>query len=76
MKHATLIDNLGGGTRVALALTELTGASIDREAVYKWKIHGVPWRWRVHVARLAEQHGEPLPADFFGADVSSLRPVG
>lgn len=76
MKHATLIDQLGGGTKVAIALTDLTGTAVDREVVYKWKVNGVPWRWRVHVARLAKQAGQPLPDDFFGEELESLRSAG
>ncbi|RDD60470.1 hypothetical protein DRB17_17880 [Ferruginivarius sediminum] len=62
--HADLIDRLGGGTRVAEALTKATGERCDREAVYKWKRNGVPWKWRVHVCHLAEAMGETVPDDF------------
>ena len=75
MEHAALINELGGGTKVAAALTERTGTTIDREAVYKWKVHGVPWRWRIHVARLAQEAGKSVPADFLGAPVTELRPA-
>jgi len=63
-EHATLIDALGGGTKLAKALGEMAGESLDREAVYKWKTAGVPWKWRFQVAALAKEAGKPLPEGF------------
>jgi len=68
--HADLIDRLGGGTRLAAALTRATGERFDREQVYKWKRNGVPYRWRGHVRRLAEAMGESVPADFVDAPLN------
>lgn len=67
--HADLIDALGGGTKLATALSRATGETFDREQVYKWKRNGVPWRWRAHVRRLAEAMGESVPADFLDAPI-------
>lgn len=62
--HAPLIDALGGGTKIAEALTDLTGDPVDRDRVYKWKTIGIPWRWRGPVKQLAEKTGIPLPDGF------------
>ena len=62
--HVDLIDDLGGGTKLAAALTGLVGEPVDREAVYKWKENGIPWRWRQPVAVLAERAGVRLPEKF------------
>lgn len=62
MDARTIIDRLGGGTKVAHALTALTGESIDREAVYKWRERNViPWKWRAHVSVLASR--SPAPSE-------------
>ena len=64
MSDAKLIDALGGGSGLATALTE-RGAPLDRETIYKWKERDfIPWKWRAHVAALAEEHEISLPEDF------------
>ena len=68
--HADLIEAIGGGTRVAEMLTE-AGAPVDREAVYKWKSNGVPWKYRNVVARLAEKAEKPLPPGFLGDEIAA-----
>lgn len=72
-EHAQLIDDLGGGTAVAKALGELVGQPIDREAVYKWKENGIPWRWRNGLAALARGRGIAIPSDFLGTDISETK---
>ena len=62
--HADLIDELGGGTAVAVALWGDGCDGKRREAVYKWKRNGIPWRWRSTVERLARERGVTLPAGF------------
>lgn len=69
--HTALIDALGGGTKLAETLEERTGQKIDRERVYKWKVNGVPWRWRNTVAALAKKEGVKLPPDFFSVEPTS-----
>jgi hypothetical protein len=61
--HAPLIDTLGGGTAIAEALW---GEATERrrEAVYKWKRNGIPWRWRLEIYRLAGLRGVPVPSEF------------
>ena len=62
--HAELIRSLGGGTKVAKALTAATGMYVDREKVYKWKDNGVAWHWRPDVTVLARTAGVTLPDNF------------
>ena len=64
--HAALIDALGGGTKVAAALSALTGEEIDRESVYKWKVNGIPWKYRTSFAVLADRKDVEIPKDFGG----------
>jgi hypothetical protein len=64
MTHADLIEHLGGGTAIAAWLVENTDARVDREAVYKWAQNSVPWRWRGHLAQMANEKGVALPDDF------------
>lgn len=61
-QHAQLIENLGGGTAIAAAL--FGGDPKRRQAVYKWKYNGIPWRWRLPVERLARERGVDLPPEF------------
>jgi hypothetical protein len=66
--HAYLIDALGGGQKVAEAVSDFLGLEggdrVDREAVYKWKKENrIPYRWRDGVRALAIQGGLDLPAD-------------
>lgn len=62
--HADLIDKLGGGTAVAVAIWGDACDSKRRDAVYKWKQNGVPWRWRPAIERLARERGLALPSGF------------
>ena len=63
--HADLIDQLGGGTLLAVTLFGGIGEKgKHREAVYKWKQNGIPWRWRPTIERLARDRGLTLPAGF------------
>lgn len=64
-KHATLVDQLGGGTAIAKALWgELGETNYRREGVYKWKLNGVPWKYRQFVADLARKKRIVLPPNF------------
>ncbi len=56
-----VIDQLGGATKVAKAL------GMKRNRVSNWRDRGIPWRYRVAVAKLAMTHGIKLPADFLEA---------
>lgn len=59
MDHADFIDALGGGTVIADKL------SIDREAVYAWKIrNSVPWRWRAPLLAIAKEKNVKPPKAF------------
>lgn len=64
MTHGELIKALGGGTKVADWFASKGKPAIDREAVYKWQNNGVPWRWRVHIAKMAKEQGVKVPKDF------------
>jgi hypothetical protein len=68
MKHSELIEQLGGGTRVAKLLNdELETAAIDRDAVYKWaKLDRIPWKWRPAVMAVARAQGISIPESFLG----------
>jgi hypothetical protein len=65
-EHATLIDQLGGGSAIVRALwgDGIEDADRRREAVYKWKRNGIPWRWRASIQKLAQKKRIPLPASF------------
>lgn len=63
MAHKDLIDKLGKGTEVANWL-HARGHDVDRDAIYKWAVNGVPWRWRPLVARMATEKGVRLPKGF------------
>lgn len=67
--HAVLIDSLGGGSALAEALWGPRTGKKDRRAelVYAWKKNGVAWKWRPAVARIANERGVALPADFLPA---------
>lgn len=52
------IKALGGGTKVARAISAETGVEVDREAVYAWQNNGVPRRWRPIVSRLLKARAE------------------
>ena len=63
--QADLIDELGGGTKVAAALSQLTGKPVDREAVYKWKeFDNIPLRWRASIVKIAREKDVPVPDNF------------
>lgn len=66
MTHASLIEKLGGGTKLATLLQDAPGGGkVDREAVYKWaKLDRIPWRWRPAVAAVARAQGVAIPDDF------------
>jgi len=64
--HADLIESLGDGTVVAAWLTERTGQTVDREAVYKWKANGVAWKFRADIAAMAGEKNIILPQNFLG----------
>lgn len=66
--HTSLIEQLGGGTEVARALTALTGEDVDREAVYQWRIRNrVPWKWQPPLSILARSKNIELPSGFLVA---------
>lgn len=58
LSHAKVIEDLGGGTTVAKALSADLGQPVDRESVYKWRERGVipPRYWPAfeRLARLRE----------------------
>jgi hypothetical protein len=53
-----IINSLGGVNVVAAELGQ------SRTTVANWRKRGVPWRMRNTVAKLADQRGIDLPADF------------
>ena len=62
-RHGNLIEKLGGGTVLAVALWGEAGEK-RREAIYKWKQNGIPWRWRPEIYRLAALRGVTVPTEF------------
>lgn len=64
MTHADFLATLGGGTKIAQWLSEETGKSVDREAVYKWATNGIPLKWRFPLAKMARRKRAPMPRDF------------
>ena len=48
-----VVECLGGGTAVAMALSRMTGSRIDRERVYQWaKRDTIPWPWREPIHKM------------------------
>lgn len=76
--HADIIKRLGGGSAVAARLSALTNTALDRERVYKWQINGVPWEFRVPLARILIGQGIAVPSGFLPEGVleSALQPFG
>lgn len=68
MTHAHFIEALGKGTKVAQWLIENGHSSSDpvklREAVYKWGVNGVPWKYRIALIAMAQDKGVPVPPNF------------
>ncbi len=60
IKHAKLIDKLGGPAAVLKAL----GLKQSRQSVSNWRNRGVPWRYRVAVAKLAAEKNISVPRGF------------
>lgn len=58
MTDSQIINLLGGATRLAPSF------DCTVSAVQNWKARGIPWRFRVKVAKLAKQQRVSLPADF------------
>lgn len=56
--HQTLIDAIGP------KLVRDT-YSLSRQRLHYWRMRGVPHAYRVAFAKLAAEHGQPVPADFF-----------
>ena len=75
MNHAKLIETLGGAKKIAAELHVMTGEDLSYDTVRKWKIQGVPWKWRVPVAALAQQQGKALPKQFIPNVSLQLRGV-
>ncbi|NLG06052.1 MAG: hypothetical protein GX567_19825 [Clostridia bacterium] len=62
--HRELIEALGGGTAVASELSRMSGEAVDREAVYKWAVNGIAWKWRPYLKALADRKGVGTPPNF------------
>lgn len=45
-------------------VSSASGKKLDREAVYKWAVNGIPWKWRPFVAKMATEKNVVLPPDF------------
>lgn len=58
MTHSEIIVGLGDTVAVAGEL----GRKIP--TVSNWKKYGIPWRWRMSIARMAKDRKMDLPADF------------
>jgi hypothetical protein len=66
-RHGNLIEKLGGGTALAVALWGDAGGK-RRDAIYKWKQNGIPWRWRPEIHRLATMRGVAVPNEFLSGN--------
>lgn len=65
MDHYDFVMQLGESPKeIAAWLEAEAGMSLTRDALYKWRHIGVPWRWRPYVARLAVAKSVPIPEDF------------
>lgn len=62
--HGDFLKKLGGATVIAEWLSEHADSTVDREAIYKWAGNGVPWKWRLSVARMAKERGVKTPDGF------------
>lgn len=64
--HRDLIQALGGPTKVARALTEMTGDQLNRVQVAQWRVRGVAWKYRPTVVQLAQRRRKKrlIPGDF------------
>lgn len=52
----TFLNQLGGISYVAKALTELTGEPVKDNAVYQWPHREtIPHKWRFYLAKLAKK---------------------
>lgn len=61
-----LVQDLGGSGVVAKAL------KLKQNTVSMWGTRGrIPWRYRPALARLAEQEGVTIPADFLEHDAEA-----
>jgi hypothetical protein len=65
-EHDPIITAFGGPAGMIKALAGALGADIDREAVYKWAVNGIPWKFRPAIHRLAQAQGIATPSNFLG----------
>ena len=57
------LKSMGGPTRVAERLSEVTGERIERARVAMWGVgNNVPYRWRVLLIQMAHTDGVPVPS--------------
>lgn len=66
---------LGGPTKVAAKLSELTGEDVSRARVAMWGVKGrAPYRWRADLYRLAVEQGIDAPQEITEGLIVERRP--
>lgn len=65
MDSKQIIARLGGRTAVAAM------CGVNVEAVRKWELRGVPWRYRATVAAICRRRRIALPAQFLSPEVEA-----
>ena len=77
MQDHTVIDVLGGGTKVVEALEREFPQlrKIGPHAVYRWKQHGIPQGWRFWVCQLAQRQMPDFDVARFMGLPSAQKPV-
>ena len=67
---SSLIKGLGGGRRLAKALSEFTNQSLNEKTVYSWKQQGIPDRWKSAIIKLLVKSGLEVPLGFLPPGMS------
>ena len=62
---SSLVNDLGGGRRLAKALALYTNKSLNEKTVYSWKQQGIPDRWKPAIIKLLVKSGLDVPKEFF-----------
>ncbi len=63
---AEVIDGAGGPTKVAKALTKLSGKLVTRDQVQKWKVRGVSPKWAPWLEKISNRSAGEMCPDYYG----------
>lgn len=64
--HSEFIDELGGPSAVAAIIQPCIGRLVHPQAISNWRRRGVPYRYRIHLALVAQARGIGTPDGFLG----------